>query len=102
MSKRQRYFEFHDATGNSHKFYRVVFLALDQAEITWGRVGTAGQSQMKSHAEAEAKIAEKLTKGYREVGASRDPFPIKKASKPKPKPAAEKSTDFLSELAKVK
>lgn len=68
-----RRFEFQ--SGNSSKFWEI---GLDGAEFTvrWGKLGTAGQEQVKSFAnEAAAQkehdklLAEKLKKGYQEVGA---------------------------------
>lgn len=78
---RMVYLEFHDDAANSHKFYRVTFQSSDDAFIEWGRVGSAAQSQHKSHAEGENKINEKLAKGYRlvrDTNASSEVFPKKK------------------------
>jgi len=77
------YLEFHDASANSHKFYRVEYSAGDMATITWGRIGTEGQSQRKTASEANRKVNEKLAKGYRDAGAKVkrvDPFTIKEKS----------------------
>ncbi|MBL8300055.1 MAG: DUF4132 domain-containing protein [Rhodanobacteraceae bacterium] len=68
-----RRFEFSD--GASSKFWEI---GQDEAElqIRWGRIGTQGQSQTKSFADAakaraalDKLIAEKTGKGYAEVGA---------------------------------
>lgn len=68
-----RRFEFQ--SGNSSKFWEI---GLDGANFTvrWGKLGTAGQEQVKSFAnegaaqkEHDKLLAEKLKKGYEEVGA---------------------------------
>ncbi|CTT11743.1 molybdate metabolism regulator [Escherichia coli] len=60
----------------SHKFWAVEQQE-NELHITWGKVGTNGQSQVKSFADAAAAekaelklIAEKVKKGYVEHGAS--------------------------------
>jgi predicted DNA-binding WGR domain protein len=78
------YLEFHDASANSHKFYCVEFSANSHmATITWGRIGTEGQSQRKTAGEAQAKVQEKLAKGYRVKDIRTkpiDPFKVKEKS----------------------
>ena len=62
--------------GNSSKFWQI---ALDGRSFTvsWGRIGSAGQTQTKEMPSADKAqkehhkmVAEKLKKGYREVGAT--------------------------------
>ena len=66
-----RRFEFSE--GNSNKFWEI---SVNQAVVTvrFGRIGSTGQSTVKSFADAEAAakhaeklIGEKLGKGYHEV-----------------------------------
>ena len=66
----KRRFEF--AKGSSSKFYEVN-VAGSTVQITYGRIGTAGQTQQKvfvdaatAHQHAEGLIRQKLAKGYRE------------------------------------
>jgi predicted DNA-binding WGR domain protein len=70
MSRR----EFQFVEGPSSKF-RTIELSGSSFTVNWGRIGTNGQSQTKefsSDAEAskqyEKLVAEKLKKGYTEVG----------------------------------
>jgi DNA ligase-1 len=64
-----RRFEFSD--GSSNKFWEVAVAGSDMV-VTFGRIGTAGQSKTKAfpspvtaNAEAEKLVAEKTGKGYR-------------------------------------
>jgi predicted DNA-binding WGR domain protein len=71
-----RHFELVDGTSN--KFWEIDYVdGASDYTVTWGRIGTAGQTQTKEFATAEkakseqAKlVAEKVKKGYSEVGAS--------------------------------
>jgi predicted DNA-binding WGR domain protein len=67
-----RRFEF--SAGRSHKFWEISAVA---TEVTarFGRIGTAGQTQVKAFADAAAAgkhvarlIAQKVKKGYVPVG----------------------------------
>lgn len=78
-----RRFEF--VEGGSSKFWEIT-LEGSSSTTHWGRIGTAGQSTTKSFAnDAAAKkehdklVAEKLGKGYREVGAPAAAAPKEKA-----------------------
>ncbi len=69
-----RRFEF--VEGSSSKFYEVV-VADKSVRVTFGRIGTAGQTQTKQFADAteaqkhaEKQIAQKLKKGYVEQVAA--------------------------------
>ena len=69
----RRYFEF--VGGSSAKFYEVSTSG-NQVTIRFGRIGTAGQTQVKTMANAAAAvqhaenlIAQKTAKGYRETAA---------------------------------
>lgn len=69
--------EFKD--GKSNKFWEAV-LARTSFDVTWGRIGSAGQKKRQQfgtpHAAKQAfdkLVAEKLKKGYREVGAAAPP-----------------------------
>lgn len=62
--------------GASRKFWHVTRTGVDLT-IAWGRLGTQGQTQVKTftteekaRAELEKLVAEKLRKGYEEVGAA--------------------------------
>ncbi len=62
--------------GTSHKFWEASCTGAEMT-VTFGRIGTAGQKQVKSFADAAqaqvamAKlVAEKTSKGYRDAGAS--------------------------------
>ena len=66
MAKRR--FEF--VEGNSSKFWEVSVNAREVL-VRWGRIGTTGQAETKTFADAAAagkhadkKIQEKLAKGY--------------------------------------
>lgn len=68
--------EFHYTEGSSAKFWRISY-ANTQVDVQYGRIGTAGQSSSKSYANAaqaeqaaQKQIAEKLKKGYVEVGSA--------------------------------
>lgn len=69
-----RTFQFSDA--KSHKFWAIDVQG-SSFTVTYGKVGTAGQSQTKTfpsaekaQAEADKLIREKTGKGYRETGAA--------------------------------
>ena len=66
-----RRFEF--IGGNSAKFWEVTVAGSD-VTVRYGRLGTSGQTQTKSFADAakaqkhaDAQIAQKIGKGYRET-----------------------------------
>jgi predicted DNA-binding WGR domain protein len=68
-----RRFEF--IGGNSAKFYEVTVTG-NSVTVRYGRLGTSGQTQTKSFADAataqkhaDAQIAQKIGKGYRETAA---------------------------------
>lgn len=84
-----RRFEFNDSTSN--KFWEVDVKG-KTLNITFGKIGTKGQSKPKDFAtpekakgEMEKLIKEKMGKGYVEVGGK-----AAKAAKPQAKPAAAK------------
>ena len=69
----KRRFEFID--GSSAKFYEVA-VSGNEVSVTFGRIGTGGQTQTKQFANpieaqqhAEKQIAQKLRKGYLELKA---------------------------------
>jgi predicted DNA-binding WGR domain protein len=93
----RREFQFQD--GSSDKFW-VIDLKGKSFTVQFGRTGTAGQTQTKafsSAAEAEKAceklIAEKVNKGYQEVGARKS-----RSAKAKPNASADNSLN----LKKVK
>jgi predicted DNA-binding WGR domain protein len=71
--------EFQLVEGSSKKFWAIQ-LAGKAFEVTFGRIGTAGQTQRKEFASAgealkanDKLIAEKVAKGYAEVGGAAGP-----------------------------
>jgi predicted DNA-binding WGR domain protein len=69
-----RRFEFSE--GSSNKFYEVT-VAGSEVRVTFGRIGTSGQTQTKRFADSAAArkhadklIAQKLGKGYVELTAA--------------------------------
>ena len=85
-----RRFEFQE--GKSNKFWEID-LQGDGFQVRWGKLGTQGQSQTKSfpnatkaQTEHDKLIAEKLAKGYTEVGAPAPVAVATVASSPKPAP----------------
>ena len=87
-----RRFEFSDSTSN--KFWEVDVKG-ETLNVTFGKIGTKGQSKPKdfatpekAKAEMEKLIKEKTGKGYVEVGGK-----AAKAIKPPAKPAAGKKTN---------
>jgi outer membrane protein assembly factor BamB/predicted DNA-binding WGR domain protein len=70
MSEEKTYLELSEAGGSAHKFYEVIINGAELS-IRFGRIGDAGQSQVKTcasaakaAAEGQKKINEKLKKGY--------------------------------------
>ncbi len=70
----KRYFEF--VNGKSAKFWEVGNCGND-VTVRFGRIGTAGQTQVKTFPDAAAAeqhveklVAQKTKKGYREAVAS--------------------------------
>ena len=64
---------FESIGGNSAKFYEVTVTGSD-VTVRYGRLGTSGQTQTKSFADADkaqkhadAQITQKIGKGYRET-----------------------------------
>jgi predicted DNA-binding WGR domain protein/3-methyladenine DNA glycosylase AlkC len=112
MSGQIRRFEFND--GKSSKYWEIEVDG-EQFTVRYGKIGTAGQSQVKDFADAAAAskaadklIAEKTGKGYQEVGAiapavsataDAPPAVAKKAAKTSktPKTAAPKPADLAKD-----
>ncbi|HEY0604345.1 MAG TPA: WGR domain-containing protein, partial [Herpetosiphonaceae bacterium] len=68
--------EFHYQDGTSAKFWRITTDG-PACTVQYGRIGTPGQTQTKTFPDAQAaqaastrQIAEKLNKGYREIGVA--------------------------------
>ncbi|MBI5497019.1 MAG: WGR domain-containing protein [Deltaproteobacteria bacterium] len=83
-----RRFEF--VEGTSSKFW-CIDLQGTSFTVTFGRIGTAGQSQSKTfatpekaRAEHDKLVAEKVKKGYSEVGGGTTPAPVAAPKAPKP------------------
>ncbi len=85
VGRQRRYFELKDE--KSAKFWEV---AVEGAAVTtrYGKIGVAGQSQVREFADAGSAgkhadriVAEKVGKGYVEVGSSTPPKPLE-AAKP--------------------
>ncbi len=84
---------FELSEGTSNKFWQIE-LADTSFTVTWGRMGTSGQTQTKSfdtsskaQAEHDKLVKEKVKKGYTETTDSGTP-PAISASPPTPKRAA--------------
>jgi len=83
--------------GTASKFWEVEQVDAE-LNIRWGRIGTAGQSQTKSFADATKAaaaltklVAEKTGKGYAEVGVAAGTAIGKTEAKPKAETATEKT-----------
>jgi len=95
-----RRFEF--TSESSNKFWQID---TETGEASWGRIGTSGQSKTYDGHEIAGKIAEKLGKGYVEVGrrhpglemADRDLAEARRKSR-----AEKVAPNFMSELRKIK
>src|SRR5262245_28107715 len=91
--------EFHFVEGTSSKFW-AVSVANTTMTVQFGKIGAAGQTQVKAFASpaqavaaAEKLIGEKTGKGYKEVGgvsapAPATPVPVKATPEPKPAPVS--------------
>jgi predicted DNA-binding WGR domain protein len=97
--------EFQLSDGSSHKFWAIT-LEEKKFTVQFGRIGTSGQTQAKefdtaavAEATANELIAEKIAKGYTEVGApATTPAAAKKpAGKRKAKTAAEAAASSPAE-----
>ncbi|MDR3004307.1 MAG: DUF4132 domain-containing protein [Acidovorax sp.] len=105
--------------GTASKFWEIEQNDSD-LNIAWGRIGTAGQSQTKSFADAAKALAalnklvkEKTAKGYSETGSAAsgaaapattpaaNPAPAAKAAAPKPAKAAASKTAAAAPAAAV-
>jgi len=105
----------HFSEGSSNKFWKIE-LDGSAHTVTFGRVGTNGQTQTKEFADDDDArksfdklISEKLKKGYVDDGASSagitsgQPTPRKAAAKPKsaePEPQAEEKTSTTAAASK--
>jgi predicted DNA-binding WGR domain protein/outer membrane protein assembly factor BamB len=70
MTEEKTYLELSESSGSAHKFYEVIINGAELS-IRYGRIGDAGQKQVKTLAseakakeEAQKKINEKMKKGY--------------------------------------
>ncbi len=52
-------------SGSSNKFWTCIPIGNGQVRITWGKIGTSGQNQIKTTNEGLKKIREKISKGYK-------------------------------------
>src|SRR6476660_6099178 len=80
---------FESSEGASNKFWRIELVG-SRTTVTFGKIGTAGQTQIKDHADDAA--AQKLKKGYKETttGSAAAPAPVT-LSPPAPAPKASKT-----------
>lgn len=102
MDKTTRHFEFKD--DKSSKFWEIT-QAGESVTVRYGKTGTTGQSQVKAFADAAAAgknaqklIAEKLGKGYVELGAVAPEAPPTTATPKTPKTASASASN--AKLAK--
>jgi len=101
IATKSDYLEFRDVATNSNKFWRIELYGT-YFEVTFGRIGTNGQTQVKRFGDTYAAsdaytklVRSKRAKGYVDVGGKAAPTaptaptakPITKA-KPKPKAPA--------------
>jgi len=100
---RMRRFEL--VEGKSSKFWEIE-LSGDSFEVRWGRIGTSGQSQTKSfptaakaQAEHDKLVAEKVKKGYSEVGGGEAKSASGAAAAASATSAATKSTASAAKAA---
>jgi uncharacterized protein (TIGR02996 family) len=96
-----RTFEFSEGTSN--KFWRIE-VSGNRTTVTFGKIGTAGQTQIKDHADDAAAqkehdklVAEKLKKGYKETTTASAAAPA--ASAPPAAPAKTATPAKTKEVA---
>ena len=89
---------FELSEGTSNKFWQVE-RAGASVTVCFGRIGTAGQTQVKTHAsdsvaqtELDKLVKEKTKKGYREVDAGATSAPAPAAARPAASTTAKKKT----------
>lgn len=89
----QRYFELHDPSQNHHKFWEIIVEGTT-VNVHFGRIGTQGQTQVKTFQTAMATehhviklIYEKKKKGYVEK-QPKDEVPVHKPLTVKEVPVA--------------
>ena len=97
-----RVFEFSEGTSN--KFWRIQ-LAGDSFTVQYGRIGTQGQEQTKTFGDAakaqkeyDKLVAEKVKKGYTEVGGTPVSTPAPSAAAPSAPAPAKKAKAAKSEV----
>jgi len=83
-------------SGRSSKFWEIEGNGTSLVTVRWGKIGTAGQSQGKTFADAHAKAYEKEGKGYRLVRPIVAPTP-----KPTPAPVAAPKPAAPTKLAGI-
>ena len=57
-------YEKHDSSINKHAFYELAETPSGSVMVTWGRIGSKGQSQLVSRSEASDRINKKKRDGY--------------------------------------
>ena len=57
-------YEKHDNSINKHAFYELAQTPNGSVMVTWGRIGSKGQSQLVSRSEASDRIRKKQNDGY--------------------------------------
>lgn len=97
------YLELSEEGGGSHKFYEVEIQGVTLT-IRYGRIGDAGQSQVKAFpafdkakAEAEKKIREKRSKGYADAvkGERKKRAVTRRSVESRPAPVSSKRAPIL-------
>jgi predicted DNA-binding WGR domain protein len=102
--------EYEFARDGSSKFWRCEPVRDDEPygsyRITWGRIGTEGQSQVAPRETAAKRIREKVSKGYElvmpyaEDVRKKEQLEAQKRVKEK-REAQQAATNFLEELFKI-
>lgn len=91
-------YEYINENENSKKFWCIKQIGDGMVEVSWGRIGTAGQSQTVDEMTAIKRRNEKLAKGYRLVGSNQpevEVFKVKKSGKKVSSNQDEAPTEFL-------
>lgn len=89
------YYEFHDDSKNSHKFWSIDDIGDGKCVISWGRIGTTGQKQTKDLGQGMKKVREKLSKGYRLVQAAAQQMVVERET------TRRSNSNFVNALAKL-
>ncbi len=86
MTIHEEYFEYVDPDENHFKFWSYSYNdATRVLQVTWGRIGTRGQSKTfngQSSVAVHERVAEKIRKGYTRAGGSGSKAPLRSPTPP--------------------